>query len=321
MKNNQFASLPDLHVFTVVVDTGGFTAAAAKLGLNKPAITRAIQRLEHEVGIRLLNRTTRRVGMTDEGRALYERCKPALIDACRALSDARESRTEAKGLLRVTSPVSFGRKFIAPLTIAFRKAYAAIDIDLSLNDDLLDLVSSGVDIAVRGGVLQDSRLISKPLAPMPMYVCASPAFLSQHGIPQMPEELRRSRCIAFRFRASGKDMDWEFTRNGEDFCVPVDGALQVDDIEVARDAALAGEGIAQLPGYMAVQHIREGTLQPLLLPFVSTGRSFTLTYVNRREVQPLRDRLFVEFISEALRHTEPFTLSDQEMAYFVSATR
>lgn len=313
MENNYFDLLVELRLFTAVVECGGFTAAADKLGLNKPVITRAVQKLETALGVRLLNRTTRRVGVTDEGLALFERCKPGLDQACKALSAAKESRTEAKGLLRMTSPITFGRKFIAPLAIEFRKMYPDIEIELSLNDTVVDLISSGIDIAVRGGLPDDSRLISRPLAPMPLYVCASPAFLARNGVPAKPEELSRFECIRFRFRSRDSDMAWEFSEGGKQFSVQVSGPVSVDEIEIARDAALAGQGFAQLPGYVAVEHIRKGELVPVLLDFLSDSRKFTLTYVNRHEMQPLRDRLFAELVSASLAKTELFLLNESEI--------
>ena len=161
-------------------------------------------------------------------------------------------------------------------------------------------------------------MITRNVAPLPMYVCASPGFLKRSPAPKTPADLRSANCIRFRFRSTGKLLFWEFADGGTRYSVEVQGPLTVDDIESACGAAIAGEGLAQLPGYIAVQHIRQGKLVPVLLDHLDHSRSFSLTYVNRSEMQPLRDRLFVAHLGKALADEDEFRLNAGELKSFRS---
>ena len=311
--DNNHELLPHLRVFCMVVEHRSFTSVANILDSTTSQISRRVKWLETQLGVQLLNRTTRTVGTTDEGAALYQRCRSGLDQLQSALVAVKQSRTEAGGLLRVTSSVAFGRRFVAPVVSMFRKRYPAVEVDLSLTDDIVDLVESGIDIAIRGGIPDDSRLIVRDLAPLPMYVCASPSYLAARGTPDTPTELAAHMCIRYRFRSSRRVMDWEFARSEEHYSIPVSGPLCIDDIESVCDAAIAGEGLAQLPGYIAVAAIRSGALIPVLLDHLDVSRRFSLTYVNRSELQPLRDNLFVAELSSALRDKRQFALSHEEL--------
>ena len=315
--NNNLELLPHLRIFCMVVENRSFTSVANVLDSTTSQISRRVKWLETQLGVQLLNRTTRTVGTTDEGAALYQSCRSALDHLQSALLAVKQSRTEASGLLRITSSVAFGRRFVAPAVAVFRKRYPAVEVDLSLTDDIVDLVESGIDIAIRGGSPDDSRLIVRDLAPLPMYVCATPSYLATHGTPSTPAELADHMCIRYRFRSSRRIMDWEFASGDERFSIPVSGPLCIDDIESVCDAAIAGEGLAQLPGYIAVASIRSGALIPVLLDHLDVSRRFSLTYVNRSELQPLRDSLFVTEISSALSDKKPFALSNEEFCEWV----
>jgi DNA-binding transcriptional LysR family regulator len=312
MDNNHFL-FPDLKVFATVVETGSFTRAAKALGTSTAAISRSIKHLEEQVGVKLLNRTTRRLGATDEGSELYVHTQAGLRQLQSALSTVKSSRTEAKGLLRITSSMAFGRRFVSPAVITFRSKFPEIEVDLSLNDDLVDLIESGIDIAIRGGLPDDARLITRKLAPLPLYVCATPNYLRHVPLPKVPSDLLSASCIRFRFRSTGKLLLWEFADNGTRYSLDVQGPLTVDDIETACSAALAGEGFAQLPGYIAVSHIRQGRLKPILLEHVDNSRGFSLNYINRSEMQPMRDGLFVGHLEKALANVDDFSLNPSEL--------
>lgn len=313
MSNNYHELYRELHAFVVVTECGSFSAAADLLGTSPASISRAIQKLEQALGLRLLNRTTRKVGVTSEGCALYTECQAGLRQIRSALDATQDSRTMPRGLLRITAPITFGRRFITPLVTSFRKMYRDIEIDLSLSDEPFDLVDSGFDIAIYGGHPGDSRTISKPLAPIPMYVCASPKLLADHGTPASPDELLKFPCVLFRFRGTGKMLQWEFQANRRKLRLEVTGGLCVDDIESACHAAIAGEGLAQLPGYIAIEHIRNGALVPVLLDCVDTSRRFSISYVNRSGRQPLRSSLFIRYVTESLRSNKSFQLMPAEI--------
>lgn len=314
--DNNHELFPHLRVFVAVIELGSFTLAARHLRTSTAAISRAVKQLEEQVGVKLINRTTRRLGATDAGLELYARCGPGLRQLQSAISAIKSSRTEARGLLRVTCPLGFGRRFVAPAVLTFRRSYPDIEVDLSLDDTFIDLVESGIDIAIRGGVQEDARLITRRLAPMPMYVCASPAYLRRAPPPATPADLRAADCIRFRFRSTGQLLAWEFANQGARYSIDVHGPLTIDDIEVALAAAIAGEGFAQLPGYVAVEAIRQGRLRPVLLSHLDASRSFSLTYVNRSDRQPLRDTLFVAHLAQAMAHEDPFALNAAELAAF-----
>nr|WP_243405333.1 substrate binding domain-containing protein [Solimicrobium silvestre] len=249
--------------------------------------------------------------------ALYRDTQAALLQMNRALTAAKQSRTDARGLLRITCARNFGRKFIAPLAISFRKSYPEIDIDLSLDDDVIDLIEHGADMAIRGGHREDSRLIYRSLAIMPFYVCATPKYLAREGTPIQSADIAHHKCVAFKVGVSSEPMRWEFDDSGKLYRMEVRGSFSVNDIESACQAALADEGLVQLPGYLAVEHIRAGRLRPVLLDQLSRHRSFSITYVNRRELQPLRDTLFADYIYQSLRDEKLFSLTAQELQNFI----
>jgi LysR family transcriptional regulator for bpeEF and oprC len=314
--DNNLDLLADLRVFACVVEHSSFTRAARLLNTSTAAISRAVRRLEEAVGVQLLNRTTRRVGVTEMGSELFRRSQGGLRQLQQAIAEVKSSRTEARGLLRVTSSLTFGRRFVAPAVIDFRLLYPDIEVELSLNDGVVDLVESGFDIAVRGGHPNDARLISRKLAPLPMYTCASPAFLRRQKVPRTPEDLREVDCVRFRFRSSSQQLAWEFAEGAKRYALEVQGPLYVDDIEAACEAAVAGLGFVQLPGYVALPSIREGKLVPVLLDYLDASRLFAVTYLNRSEMQPLRDTLFVKHLSVCLSDPEAFTLTAKELRAF-----
>jgi DNA-binding transcriptional LysR family regulator len=314
--DNNHELLPDLQVFAYVVQNSSFTATAKQLGTSTGAISRAIRRLELELGGPLLHRTTRRVGLTEMGSRLYDQSQERLRELQHALDDVKNSGAEPRGLLRVTSAQTFGRRFLTQAVIDFRILYPEIAIELTLSDDIADLVSSGYHVAVRGGRPRNARLISRPLAPAPLYTCASPSLLQRYPSPQHAEDFARLPCIGFRFRSTGDKLAWEFFEDGRHLTVDVESGLWVDDMEVACEAATAGLGFAQLTGYVAVDAIRAGRLIPVLPRSAPTGRSFSVVYLNRSEVQPLRDRLFVEHLMVSASDPTPFELTAVELQHW-----
>lgn len=305
--------LPDLGVFTLVVENSSFTAAAKHLGTSTAAISRAIRRLERELGGPLLHRTTRRVGLTEMGARLYGQSHERLRELQHALDDVKNSGTEARGLLRVTSAQSFGRCFVMQAVIDFRILYPEIDVELTLSDDIADLVTSGFHVAIRGGRPSTGRHIARRLAPAPLYTCAAPALLQRCVAPRRPEDFRALPCIGFRFRSTGERLAWEFAEDGRLLTVDVKSGLWVDDTEAACEAALAGLGFAQLPGYAVLDAIRAGRLVPVLPHTATASRSFSVVYLNRSEQQPLRIRLFVDHLLASASDSSRFQLTAAEL--------
>ena len=311
--DNNHDLLPDLRVFTSVVEHSSFTGAAKQLGTSTAVISRAIRRLEQELGGPLLHRTTRRVGLTEMGSRLYGQSHERLRELERALDDVKNSGAEARGLLRVTCAQTFGRRFVTRAVIDFRILYPEIDVELTLSDDLADLVASGFHIAIRGGQPSTGRHIARPLAPAPLYTCAAPEVLKRFAAPRRPEDFRALPCIGFRFRSTGEKLAWKFFEDGQHVILDVKSGLWFDDTEVVCEAALAGLGFAQLPGYVALDAIREGRLIPVLAHTAATDRSFSVVHLNRSDKQPLRDRLFVEHLLMSASDKSRFQFTAAEL--------
>lgn len=317
MSNNR-GLLPHLRVFVLVAEKRSFTAAANELGASTAAVSRSIQRLESEIGWPLFRRTTRRVGLTPMGARLYEDCRESIRALQRAVQDVRAAESQPAGALRVSCAHTFGRRFVAPAVIDFRILYPEIQVELTLTDDLVDLVDGDCDVAIRGGRPRDARLISRALAPLPLYTCASPSLLQRYPAPRRVDELRHLPCIGFRFRSTRASLPWEFIEHGQRQTLQPSCDLWVDDMDVAYEAAIAGLGFAQLSGYVAVSAIRSGELIPVLPQSVDASRSFSIVYLNRRDVQPLRARLFIDHLLTCASDPGLFALSQAELLQYTA---
>lgn len=288
-------NFPGLVAFIATVTHGGFANAARALGVSPAAVSKNVQRLEKNLGARLLNRTTRRVALTDEGAFYYERCKPSVENLQQAGDMLREARGKPHGELRISSVVGFGRQFIVPLLPGFLKAYPDIVLDFRLEDRIADMVGDRIDIAIRNGRLKDREVVAVRLAPMQLVVCGSPLYLRTHGAPRTPDELADHQCINFRLEASGKAFAWEFERSRSRFSLPVKGPLTVNDPQAACAAAIAGVGLVQVGAYLAAPHIAAGRLRTVLTDFVAGDRGHYLCYLNRAQL-PRRIRVFVDYM-------------------------
>ena len=200
--------------FMAVVHEGSFARAAERLGIGRSAVSRSVLKLETQLDTRLFLRTTRSTSLTAEGQRFFEGCRPGVDRIFQALDEMRELRTGIpRGHLRISSTVGFGRKIVAPLLKDFHARYPDITLDLILDDRPTDFTSDRIDVAFRNGRMDDSQIVAKKLVPMPMLVCASPAYAQRHGLPRTPDELAGHGCVNFRF-ASGRLFDWEFKVDG-----------------------------------------------------------------------------------------------------------
>ena len=316
--DNNHGLLPDLHVFACVAEYSSFTVAARKLGTSTAAISRSIRRLEQEVGGPLLHRTTRRVGLTERGARLYGQSHERLRELQRALDDVKSSGAEARGRLRVSCAQTFGRRFVIQAVIDFRILYPEIEVELMLSDDIADLVTSGFHVAIRGGRPVMGRHIVRPLAPAPLYTCAAPQLLRRFSAPRRAEDFRALPCIGFRFRSTGERLAWEFVEDGRHSVVDVTSGLWLDDTELVCEAAQAGLGFAQLPGYVAMDAIRAGRLIPVLPHTATKERSFSVVYLNRSDRQPLRERLFIDHLLASASDPSRFKLTAAEVKHWTA---
>ena len=256
--------LMSMAVFVKAVDLGSFAAAAATLDLSGPMVGKHVRFLEERLGVRLINRTTRRQTVTEFGRAYYERCRVVLAEAEAADSLAADQLSEPCGKLRVAMPVHFGRRCVAPILLELARQYPTLELDLSFSDRFADLAEDGVDLAIRTGDLADKAgVIARRVARQRMVVCASPSYLDRHGRPRQLEDLNGHHAIVYR--RSGRVRPWLFPRDGEPpiEVMPVH-RLRLDDLDAIADAATTGMGLAWLPRWLIRDRIEAGTLVPLL---------------------------------------------------------
>ncbi len=299
---NRGVDTQHLKTFVEVVRQGSFAGAARALEVDPSAVTRAIAALETALGARLLQRTTRKVALTDAGAEYLERVRPALDELDRAADDVGASTGEIRGVVRVTASVSYGHTVLMPLLPALRAAHPALDVDLLLTDAVVDLVTQHIDVALRLGPPVDSSLVGSQLAVVRPRVVASPAWLARHGRPRTPQDLARHDCL--RFPLPGWRTQWTFrASDGRTQSVAVRGWLTVSNALALHRAALDGLGPALLSDWLVAPDIASGRLVDVFPALEATATNFDsavwLLYASRDHV-PRRVRAFVEFVRGAI---------------------
>jgi DNA-binding transcriptional LysR family regulator len=286
-----------MRLFTEVVEGGSFSAAARRLGMAPSSVARGIGALEDELGVRLLNRTTRKLGMTEAGRLFHERSKRILVEVDDARLSVTQLEAEPRGTLRVSMPVAFGRLHIAPALPEFLASYPRLQIDLSLTDTFVDLVEEGVDLAIRIGELQDSSLIARRLATNTRVICGSPGYFERAGMPTAPRDLSGHDCLLYK-RQSNRAI-WRLRDQERTYEVEVRGPLWANNADALHTAALSGVGLAILPTWMVGADVRRGALQVAFADYqVSPGALDTSIYAvfpYARHLSP-KVRALVDFL-------------------------
>jgi DNA-binding transcriptional LysR family regulator len=288
--------LTEMSVFSRVVATGSLSAAARELALSPAMVSRRLSALEARLGVRLLNRTTRSLRLTDEGARYYDTCARLLGEIDEAEAAVSAGRVEPQGALKVALPASFGNQHIAPLVPRFAERYPKVQLALSLSDRTVNLIEEGFDLAIRIAHLEDSSLAARKLAPNRRVVCASPDYLRRHGTPRTPQELTRHNCIT----STEFSMTWEYTDpHGSAGSVRVSGRYACDNWEVLREWALAGLGVALKSTWDVRRHLEDGSLVPLF-PGYTFGSDVAIyaVYPHRRFL-PAKTRVFIEFLAES----------------------
>ncbi|MFD2264453.1 LysR family transcriptional regulator [Lacibacterium aquatile] len=253
-----------MAVFVKAVDLGSFAAAADALGMSGPMVGKHVRFLEERLGVRLLNRTTRRQSLTDFGQTYYERCRLVLFEAEAADALAADQLAEPRGRLRVTLPALFGRYCVVPVLLELARKYPVLELDLSFGDRFDDLAEGGFDLAIRTGVLADSAgLITRRVARQPMLVCAAPSYLETQGTPESLQDLAGHQAILYR--RSGRAAPWLFPNDGAEVAeISLPSRFHLDDMGAIADAAVAGMGLVWLPFWLVQDRIRSGALRPVL---------------------------------------------------------
>jgi DNA-binding transcriptional LysR family regulator len=286
--------LTDVALFARVCATRNLSAAGREFGLSPAASSARIAGLERELGARLLHRTTRKIALTQDGETFLEHAAQLLDAAEQAASAVGSGHAAPQGLLRVAASVSFGRQYIVPALAAFLDLHPGIRLDLRLSDRMIDLAADGIDVAIRIGPLRDSALVARTLAPSRLIVCASPAYLAQHGAPATPDELAQHQCLVL-----GSMNPWRFRApDGSIASVRVGGRLQSDNGEALRDAAIDGLGIALQSTWATTQQLRSGALVALMPDYpVATDSVVSAQYLNRHFLPP-KTQAFIDFFAE-----------------------
>ncbi|HEY0229923.1 MAG TPA: LysR family transcriptional regulator [Dokdonella sp.] len=287
----------DLVLFLRVLDQGSISAAARSLDISVAVASQRLKRLERELGVRLLHRTTRRLHATPEGAALAERGRTLVEDLDALTTDVRQSGGAVSGTLRMTVSASFGRQYLSPLLPEFLARYPRVRISVDLNDQMQDLVSAGYDLAIRIGALVDSNLVARRIAVNERVLCAAPSYLAQRGMPATPEQLSAHECIVLVGSQGRQDL-WRMSdASGHEVALRVSGRFESNFGEVLRDAAVAGLGIALHSTWHVHEDLRAGRLVQVL-PRWRIAASGIYAVMPQRRLAPLRVHAFVEFLIE-----------------------
>jgi DNA-binding transcriptional LysR family regulator len=289
-------NLTDIAVFVRVVERGSFTLAAGDLGLSRAALSKYVSRLEERLGARLMQRTTRRLSLTEAGAALFEASRGALERIEEAQSAIARFQSEPRGRLRVSAPMSFGILHLGPLLAEFAQAQPHVSLDLTFDDRFVNLVEERFDVALRIGKLADSSLVARKLASTRLVVCASPAYLAEHGEPETPEDLAAHNCLLYSYLATANV--WRFTApDGREIPVAVSGNLRANNGIVEAEAAVAGMGVLMTPTFYVGPLIRAGKLRQILTKYRGPEIGIHAVYPQREHVPP-KVRVFVEFLAK-----------------------
>jgi DNA-binding transcriptional LysR family regulator len=293
--------LSDIAVFVEVVNRGSFTAAARELELSKGAVSKYVARLEQRLGARLLQRTTRRLTLTEAGTALYEGAARALEDISTAEDTVLELSGTPRGKLRVTAPVYFGAAFLVPTLERFLDRYAGIELELDLDNRVVDLVEGRFDVAIRITTLTSSSLVVRRLATSGIILVASPAYLEKRGAPRIPPDLGEHNCLTYSLdRSPG---EWPFNGpHGESMSVRVAGSLRCNNDETLKRAALDGMGVARFPELFVTEELASGELVRLLPAYELAPGAICAVFPTRANLAP-KVRVFVDFLAESLART------------------
>ncbi|KWT94136.1 MULTISPECIES: LysR family transcriptional regulator [unclassified Variovorax] len=295
--------------FIAVVTEGSFARAADRLGIGRSAVSRSVQRLEDQLNVRLLLRTTRSTTLTREGDLFYANCHTGVDRIVQAVEEMRDLREgPPRGHLRISAPVGFGRKVVAPLLGEFRAVYPHVSIDLVLDDKPADFISDRVDIAFRNGRMEDAQIIAKQIIPMQVLLCASPAYRDARGLPETVDDLAQHEFINFRF-GSGRLFEWEFKVGGQVRKFLPRARFTYNDPELVLQAVLDGHGVAQMAGYLVCESLRSGALVQCLPQYAPDDRGHYICYLSRQHL-PSRMRVFIDFMTTRIRASDLQCVTD-----------
>lgn len=287
--------LLQMQVFAEVIHCGSFVSAADALGMSKAAVSRHIGELEARLGVRLLQRTTRRLSLTEEGQVFHTRCKEILASVGEAEDEISTQTGTASGLLRISAPVTFGVRHLAPLWGDFRERHPKVTLDITLADRVVDLIEEGYDLAIRIGRLADSTLVSRKLAATRMVLCASPRYLETRGTPRHPHELAAHAILAYSYWSTRDE--WQFEGPDGPVSVRTQPCLTTNSGDTCRAAALVHQGVILQPSFVVDEDLAAGTLVELMPEYRAVELGIYAVYPTRKHV-PAKVRVLIDFLGE-----------------------
>jgi DNA-binding transcriptional LysR family regulator len=297
--------LRSISTFVRSAQTGSFSKAALELGITPQAVSGHIKQLEDWAGVRLFHRTTRKISLTEEGWAFYERCKSGMESIEEGLRGLREATDEAVGTVRLAVPYAISRGFIVPVLASFFERYPRVAVDLIIQNHSPDLVDQGVDLGIASGTMPKSSLIARKVGAAELILCAAPSYLRAHGKPRTMNDLNKHRCVTLRHPRTGKIMPWTFRSGDKSVTLDIAGYLTTNDTDTQRQAVLEGIGIGQLASFFVSPHLRAGRLEPLLIGYIAPPIRFYL-YMPRRTKIPKKTRVLADHLYRALSHHPDF---------------
>ncbi|KQW99921.1 LysR family transcriptional regulator [Massilia sp. Root418] len=289
--------LDALKVFCTVVESGGFSRAADKLGISTSSVTNQVAALEAHFGVKLLNRTTRSMSLTGEGRQCHAYAQRLLAEMGELEDSLQESAQQPRGVLRVDMPGILARRYVAPALPLFMERYPDITLRVTAGDRFIDMVEEGVDVLLRIGELPDSQLVARTLCRTQYVTCAAPSFIARHGVPQAPEQLGEFPCLNFLYPKSRQVRAWRFQQGGEAFSHTPQGKVAMDHVEALIAAAAQGAGIVQHLSVSLREPLRSGALVPLLQEWQADGPDVSVLY-QRKHQRAAKVKAFVDFVGE-----------------------
>ena len=289
-----------MAVFVAIAENGSLTGAANVLDKSLPAVVRILAALENDLKVRLINRTTRQIALTDEGRLYLARCRKILAEIEDTERLLNKEHTEPSGTITVTAPVRFGEMYVGPAVNRFLQQYPLMQVNLLLLDRVVNLLDEGIDLAVRIAPLGDSSLIAKPVAEIRQVVCASPEVLKKYGTPERPEALESLPCIRFTGVSAGSV--WHFQEGEKKFTVKVDGKLMCNHIAASVNACVAGLGFGCFYSYQVMPYVEQGKLEIILEDFEGPTLPVSLVY-QHRQLMSTKLRIFIDWMANELKNS------------------
>jgi DNA-binding transcriptional LysR family regulator len=287
-------TLDGIKTVIAVIETGSFTAASERLGMSKALVSKYVGEVEDSLGVRLLNRSTRRLALTEAGQRYYDQALPLLEEFAEMVDSVTGEQSSPRGLLRISVPVTFGEMSLAPLIPKFLQQYPDIGVDLQLNDKMIDMLEEGIDVVIRIGAVDDSSLIAKHIQTLPLALCASPAYITQHGLPETPEDLIKHQCVI--------DSNFRIGKHWPIICpdnittsVEVSSRIMANSPRAVKEIALADGGIGMIPRFIVQDALDDGRLEEILPTYRTLEFGLFAIYPHRRYLSR-KVRCFIDFL-------------------------